>query len=99
MNDISELLASGAIVVDVRTPGEYAEGHFDGSINIPLNEIPGRLDELKKDKEIVVCCASGIRSSNAMAILSRNGIVCHDGGSWLNLKDLITDKPQSCSIR
>lgn len=88
MNNISELIKSGAIVLDVRTAGEYSEGHFNESINIPLNEIPARISELKDKKDIIVCCASGIRSSKAISFLKQNGISCFDGGSWLNLKNI-----------
>jgi rhodanese-related sulfurtransferase len=88
MNNISELMKSGAIILDVRTPGEYSEGHFSESINIPLNEIPARISELKDKRDIIVCCASGIRSSKAINFLKQNGINCHDGGSWRNLKSM-----------
>ena len=91
MNTISELLKTGAkVVVDVRTPAEYAEGHVENSINIPLNELPDRTDELKKMQGIVVCCASGIRSNNATNLLRTNGIECLDGGSWVNVDYLTT---------
>ena len=90
MNTISELLKTGAKVVDVRTPAEYAEGHVENSINIPLNELPDRTDELKKMQGIVVCCASGIRSNNATNLLRTNGIECLDGGSWVNVDYLTT---------
>ncbi|MFB9841769.1 rhodanese-like domain-containing protein [Mucilaginibacter ginsenosidivorans] len=88
MNNIPELIKSGALVLDVRTPGEYSEGHFSESINIPLNEIPARIGELKDEKEIIVCCASGIRSGKAISFLKQHGISCYDGGSWLNLKNM-----------
>ena len=90
MNTISELLKSGAKVVDVRTPAEYAEGHVEDSLNIPLNELPNYTEELKKMKGIIVCCASGIRSNKAANLLKTNGIECLDGGSWMNLNYLMT---------
>lgn len=59
MNTISELLKTpGTVIVDVRTPGEFMGGHVTGSVNIPLNEIPERMDELKSMKNIILCCAS-----------------------------------------
>lgn len=72
-------------VVDVRTPEEYRGGNVAGSINIPLKEIPLRIEELKNLKApLVVCCASGIRSSKAQGYLAQQGIECYDAGSWLN---------------
>ncbi|MEI8278403.1 MAG: rhodanese-like domain-containing protein [Bacteroidota bacterium] len=83
MNKISELLQlPDTTVVDVRTPGEFMGGHVAGSINIPLDEIPRRLDELKAMKNIVLCCASGMRSMNATAYLIQNGITSYNGGAW-----------------
>jgi rhodanese-related sulfurtransferase len=89
MDNILKTLNARITVIDVRTLAEYADGHLPGSINIPLNEIPNRLGELKKQPErLVVCCASGIRSNKAANILKQHGIECADGGSWLNLKHL-----------
>ncbi|MBL7812214.1 MAG: rhodanese-like domain-containing protein [Bacteroidetes bacterium] len=73
-------------IVDVRTPQEFMGGHVAGSINIPLNEIPARLDELKNMQQpLVLCCASGMRSSQATAFLKQAGIDCSNGGSWLDV--------------
>jgi rhodanese-related sulfurtransferase len=86
MKNIEEILKSGnATVVDVRSPGEFMGGHVAGSINIPLQEIPHRIDEFKKMKNIVLCCASGNRSGQATAFLKQNGIDCENGGSWLDV--------------
>ncbi|ADN76850.1 Rhodanese domain protein [Ferrimonas balearica DSM 9799] len=65
----------GALLVDVRTPGEFAAGHLPGAINIPLDQLPGRLDELgdSKSQPIVVYCRSGNRSGQALNWLSRQG--------------------------
>lgn len=86
MQNIEELIKTGqATVVDVRTPGEFMGGHVVGSVNIPLQEIPERLDEFKKMKNIVLCCASGNRSGQATMFLKHNGIECANGGSWLDV--------------
>ena len=70
-------------VVDVRTPMEFQGGHVAGSINIPLNEVPHRVEELQKLKQpLVLCCASGGRSGQAAAYLSGMGIDCENGGGW-----------------
>lgn len=73
-------------IVDVRTYGEFIGGNVAGSINIPLNEIPERIEELKSLKApLILCCASGGRSGQAHHFLSQFGIECYNGGSWLNV--------------
>ena len=73
-------------IVDVRTYGEFSGGNVAGSINIPLNEIPARMEELKAMKApLVLCCASGMRSGQAQNYLSQNDIECYNGGSWLDV--------------
>ena len=86
MENIEELIKTGnATIVDVRTPGEFMGGRVAGSINIPLQEIPQRLEELKGMKNIILCCASGARSSQASMYLEQNGIECENGGSWMDV--------------
>jgi rhodanese-related sulfurtransferase len=73
-------------IVDVRTPGEFMGGNVTGSINIPLQEIQERLDELKSlPQPIILCCASGGRSGQATSFLQRQGIDCVNGGSWMDV--------------
>lgn len=73
-------------IVDVRTPVEYMGGNVVGSINIPLQEIQQRLDEVKNLKQpLVLCCASGNRSGQATQFLLHQGIECVNGGSWLDV--------------
>ena len=85
--DYEKLIQEGAVIVDVRTPGEYSSGHVKNSINIPLDKINGKIDMLKKkNKPVVACCASGMRSGSATAILKRNGIEAYNGGSWTSVK-------------
>ncbi len=59
--------------VDVRTPAEFKGNHVKGFKNIPLNDLPKRMGELSKDKEVVVMCQSGMRSSKASQILKKSG--------------------------
>jgi phage shock protein E len=74
-----------ASIVDVRTPGEYVDGHYPGAINIPLNEIPQRLDEFKELKmPIVAYCRSGARSGTAVSVLKQNGFSEVYNGGGLN---------------
>ena len=73
-------------IVDVRTYGEFMGGHVVDSINIPLNEISERMEELKNLKSpLILCCASGGRSGQAQHFLSQSGIECYNGGSWLEV--------------
>ena len=59
--------------IDVRTPEEYAGGHAVRAINIPLNDLPAKLDRLEKNEPVYVICQSGRRSKEASEILNRNG--------------------------
>ena len=73
-------------VVDVRTRAEFSGGNVAGSINIPLNEIQERFEEIKSlHQPIVLCCASGGRSGQATHFLKSMGIDCENGGSWLEV--------------
>jgi len=86
MAELSEILRSDkTVVVDVRSPQEFMGGHVAGSMNIPLNEIPEHLDELKKMGQIVLCCASGGRSHQATIFLHQQGISCINGGAWTDV--------------
>lgn len=73
-------------IVDVRSYDEFMGGHVAGSINIPLNEIPKKIEELRALKgPLVLCCASGNRSGQAQLFLTEHGIECYNGGSWLDV--------------
>lgn len=73
-------------IVDVRTTEEFRGGNAEGSINIPLQEIERRMEELKALKQpLVLCCASGGRSGQATQYLTQQGIECCNGGSWLDV--------------
>ena len=90
---LKETLQAGAILIDVRTPGEFASGNIKGSVNIPLDSIGNQLQMLKKDKPIVVFCRSGNRSKAAKGILEQKGFSnVIDGGSINTVNKLITDK-------
>jgi len=73
-------------IIDVRTRSEFSGGHVAGSINIPLNELPQRLEEISElEGPFILCCASGMRSSQAEYFLAQRGFECYNGGSWLQL--------------
>jgi len=82
--NFKQLMEEGAIVIDVRTPGEFSAGHIEGSVNIPLNKLSHNLHKLKaKNKPIITCCASGMRSASAKGILHSNGYEnVYNGGAW-----------------
>jgi len=83
---IPELLKAGAVVVDVRSPGEFSTGHAAGSRNIPLGDLERGTEDLDRDRWIIVCCASGTRSGMARRWLLKHGFRrVLNGGSWRNL--------------
>jgi rhodanese-related sulfurtransferase len=83
---IKDFQERGAVIVDVRSKAEYAAGVIPDSKNIPLPGISTKVSEIKKwDKPVILCCASGIRSGSATAILRGNGIEAINGGGWLSL--------------
>lgn len=73
-----------ATIVDVREPYEFQSGRVEGSINIPLGQVPGMIEEFKNMKKpLVLCCASGGRSSQATSFLAQNGVEeVYNGGGW-----------------
>jgi len=81
-----ELIANGAVLIDVRTAQEFEEGHAKGSTNIPLGNIENSLNGIKEiDEPIVLCCRSGMRSGKATSFLKNKGIEnVYNGGSWTN---------------
>ena len=82
--NIQELINDTATtIVDVRTEGEFAEGNVKGSINIPLNEVVDRMEELRGMQPLVLCCLSGGRSGQATSFLQAQGCDnVHNGGGW-----------------
>lgn len=87
--DYSELIKQGAIILDVRSKGEFAGGHIKNSINIPVDQLNNNLSKLKdKNKCIICCCASGMRSGTAKRILESQGYkAVFNGGSWNGLQN------------
>lgn len=80
-----DLVTQGAVLLDVRTPAEFASGHVQGAKNIPVQELKTRLKELPpKAKSIVVYCRSGARSASASSMLRQAGYDVHDLGAMSN---------------
>lgn len=85
--NMAKLIERGAVIVDVRTKGEYQAGHIEGSKNIPLDIIETDAVRLKKlNKPIITVCRSGNRSGMAKSILTSAGIEVYNGGAWTSLK-------------
>ena len=84
--DFNDLKAKGAQIIDVRSKGEFESGHIKGSQNIPLPSLSAQLSRIKKDKPVITCCASGMRSASAKSILQSNGYQeVYNGGGWSSL--------------
>lgn len=85
-----QLVKEGAQIIDVRTPSEFQQGHIKGSVNIPLQVLSNQTTKIKKDKAIILCCASGMRSASAKEILLTKGFSqVYDGGGWTSLQNKI----------
>ena len=94
---LEEIIEQGALIIDVRTKEEFKEGHIEGSLNIPLDEIGEAMSWLQKDVPTVVVCASGNRSSHAVMVLKANGFEkVYNGGSWDSLGNI---KAGGCKIK
>jgi rhodanese-related sulfurtransferase len=83
-----DMYQNGALFLDVRTQQEWDQGHIERSILMPLDTLPGRMDELPRDKDIVVVCKSGARSKEGTTLLRQSGfprVTCMNGGieAWI----------------
>lgn len=87
----SELVKEGALILDVRSKGEFAGGHIKGAVNISVDTLRNNLPKLKdKNQPIITCCASGMRSASAKSILQSNGFTqVYNGGGWSSLQNKI----------
>lgn len=73
-------------IVDVRTTGEFAGGNVAGSLNIPLDQLVDRTDEVMAlEAPVLFCCLSGGRSGQATAYFKEKGLECENGGGWLEV--------------
>ncbi|WP_181788610.1 rhodanese-like domain-containing protein [Streptomyces phytophilus] len=93
------------VVIDVRTPAEYASGHLPGAVNIPLDHVRGALDDIRhaaERRDLLVVCASGARSESACKLLAEQGVTAATlvggTGAWAAAgHDLHT--PAACDTR
>lgn len=84
--DYNQLMKDGAIIIDVRTTGEFNSGHISGSTNVPLDKIKSKIKKIENlKKPVIFCCASGMRSGQATSIAKSRGIDVYNGGGWSSL--------------
>jgi phage shock protein E len=83
VQNLQEAIAQGALLVDVRSPGEFAQGHVKGSVNIPVETVANNIQQFKNHPAIIVFCRSGNRSSMAKSILEQHGFTnVINAGTW-----------------
>jgi rhodanese-related sulfurtransferase len=89
--NLSELVRNTeTTIVDVRTTEEFANSRVEDSVNIPLNLVPDNIQTLKKMQPLVLCCAAGVRSGQAMEFLKFNGLdEVYNGGSWQDVQKIL----------
>ena len=87
--NFAQLVKEGAIILDVRSKGEFTGGHIKGAVNISVDTLKSNLAKLKnKNSPIITCCASGMRSASAKSILKANGYTkVYNGGGWSSLNN------------
>ncbi|MBO3099658.1 rhodanese-like domain-containing protein [Gelidibacter pelagius] len=87
----SQLLKEGGVIIDVRSAAEFKGGHIKGCKNMPLQTLAANLNKLKnKDKPVITCCASGMRSASAKNLLKSKGFTqVYNGGGWSSLNNKI----------
>lgn len=81
--DYQELMKKGAIIIDVRSALEFAQGHAYDSINIPLPQIVNQIEKIKaQNKPIITCGQSGMSAESAARTLRKSGIQVYNAGNW-----------------
>ena len=81
---------SDTTIIDVRTEDEFMIGNSNHSINIVLDQIPDNVNEIAKMQPVVLCCAAGVRSEQAVNFLKENGLTkVYNGGSWNNVQTIL----------
>jgi rhodanese-related sulfurtransferase len=90
---LEKKVADGAIILDVRTAGEYATGHIKGSINISLGSIRERYTELDPRKTYITTCSHGLRSVKVESLLKERGFRhVYNGGAWTDLEKIVNEQ-------
>ena len=86
---VSKLIGDGALVVDVRSKIEAAIGIAPGATNIPLSALKRRMDELPRDRDIVLYCGTGARAGKAKEILDAEGLKAFNGGGYKDVLKIV----------
>ena len=90
INLINIVNKSDTTIIDVRSEAEFIMGNSNHSINIALDQIPYNVDEIAKMQPVVLCCAAGVRSEQAVNFLKENGLTqVYNGGSWNNVQTML----------
>ncbi|HSC36894.1 MAG TPA: rhodanese-like domain-containing protein [Chitinophagaceae bacterium] len=88
--DFKSIYEKGAIILDVRTPEEFSSGHIKGAVNIPVGQLKQHIPDLKKkNRPVITCCRSGVRSGMARVTLASEGLEVYNGGPWNELQQKI----------
>ena len=90
LEDVAKLPRDGSVtLLDTRTGGEYARGHIEGFLNIPVDELRERLGEIEKGKPVYVICQSGLRSYIACRILAGHGFEAYNFSGGFRFYDAV----------
>lgn len=93
-HDVENLARDGSVfLLDTRTPYEVMNGKIDGFVNIPLDSLRQRINEIPKDRPVYVHCHSGLRSYLACRILTGGGYDCYNlAGGWRLYESVINER-------
>ena len=86
--DLAPIIQRGAVILDVRTAAEFATGHVEDALNIPLDQLQQSLSRVPKGKPVITCCLSGGRSGVAEGLLRDHGFEAYNGGPWTQVDRL-----------
>ena len=89
-DELLSLPKDAGVRLDVRRDDEYARGHMEGALHIPLDELRSRLGELPKGKPFYVCCQSGLRSYIACRMLTQHGMECYNLSGGYRFFEMVT---------
>lgn len=96
--DLKTLAQDGSVtLLDVRTAGEYRRGHAEGFVNLPVDELRERLEEIDRSKPAYVMCQSGLRSYVACRLLTQHGFDCYNFSGGYRFYEMVTRERLACA--